>query len=283
MSGVQRAAEVATYSRRGTRGERQAAWRRLLRYGLRLVAPPAAFFVLTVIAWDLFVRLTHIKPYLLPRPSQVAEVLLNSQWRWLDHVLVTSIEVVGGFVLSTVLGILIGVLVTWSDSVRLAVLPFLVLFNSLPKIALAPLFIIWLGYGVIPNMWIAFLVAFFPVALNTARGVVEIEPDFIDLASILRTPKWRVYWHIRLANALPYIFTGMKVASTQAVVGAIIGEFVASSKGLAGLIMAAQASLAVDIILGALVWISLLGLTLFGLISLVEWWLMPWARYIEAD
>ena len=235
--------------------------------------------MVVVIAWDVFVTLSGIQPYLLPRPTRVAAVLLDPQWRWLEHAVVTALEVIGGFALSAILGMVIGVLVTWSDSLRMAVLPFLVLFNSLPKIALAPLFIIWLGYGLIPNMWIAFLVAFFPVALNTARGVVEIDPDFIDLASILRTPRWRVYWHIRLANALPYIFTGMKVASTQAVVGAIIGEFVASSKGLAGLIMAAQASLSVDIILGALVWISLLGLTLFGFISLVEWWLMPWARH----
>lgn len=282
MKDVQKAEGAISYAGRVPSRRRMALWR-AFRHGLRMIGPPAAFFVLSVIAWDLFVTLARIQPYFLPRPSQVGTALLNPQWRWLDHVLVTSVEVVGGFVLSTVFGIVIGVLVTWSDSVRRAVLPFLVLFNSLPKIALAPLFIIWLGYGVIPNMWIAFLVAFFPVVLNTARGVVEIDPDFIDLASILHTPRWRVYWHIRLANALPYIFTGMKVASTQAVVGAIIGEFVASSKGLAGLIMAAQASLAVDIILGALVWISLLGLTLFGVISLIEWWLMPWARHVETD
>ncbi len=276
---MQKAERAVVYAAQGAAaGERAPSWR-VLRQGLRVVGPPAAFFVVVVVVWDVFVTLSGIQPYLLPRPARVASALLNPQWRWFEHGVVTSLEVIGGFVLSAVLGMVIGVLVTWSDSLRLAVLPFLVLFNSLPKIALAPLFIIWLGYGIIPNMWIAFLVAFFPVALNTARGVVEIDPDFIDLASILRTTKWRVYWHIRLANALPYIFTGMKVASTQAVVGAIIGEFVASSKGLAGLIMAAQASLAVDIILGALVWISLLGLTLFGFISLVEWWLMPWARH----
>lgn len=239
--------------------------------------PPLVFLGAGILLWHLFVAITGIAPYLLPAPADVGRVLLDMRWGWFRQAGVTTLEVLGGFLLSGALGVLIGVTVTWSTPLRQAVLPFLVLFNSLPKIALAPLFIIWLGYGILPNIFIAFLIAFFPVALNTARGLEEIDRDFLDLATTLRAARWRVYVQIRIPNALPYIFTGLKIAATEAVVGAVVGEFVASSSGLASLIMSAQASLSTAAIIGALVWISAIGFLLFGVITLLERWLMPWA------
>ena len=252
--------------------------RTLRRFG-RSVGPTIVLFIFLLAIWEIVVVVGHPKSYILPSPLSVVQALGDfSQWHWFTAAAVTSTEVVGGFILSGILGVLIGIVVTWSDTSRQAILPFLVVFNSLPKIALAPLFIIWLGYGIWPNIWIAFLISFFPVAINTARGLMETDTDFMDLAHLLRAKRWRIYAMIRIPHALPYIFTGLKIATTEAVVGAIIGEFIASSAGLASLIMSAQASLSSNAILAALVWISALGFLLYGIVSLLEYWLMPWTR-----
>ncbi len=246
--------------------------------GIRTALPSFGLLVVLLIVWELSVRWFGIRSFILPLPEEVISGMLDMRWNWFEHAWVTTIEALGGFVLSVLLGIFLGIVVTWTETSRRAVLPFLVVLNSLPKIAMAPLFIIWLGWGILPNMVIGFLVAFFPVVLNTARGLEEINQDFLDLASSLDVPRWRVFWQIRLPNAMPYIFTGVKIASTWAMVGAIVGEFIAAEKGLASLIISAQATLSTDIIIGALIWISIITMVLYGMVVLVEWILMPWTR-----
>lgn len=245
---------------------------------MRRYLPTAALVAGIIVTWHLLVAWTGVQPWLLPSPLDVLQALADPKWQWLEQARSTSIVVLGGFALAGVIGVLLGVLISWSDAWRKAVLPLLVFLNSLPKIAMAPLFVIWLGYGIIPNMWIAFLVAFFPVALNTAAGLGEIEEDMLDLARSLQTPKWKTFLFIRIPNALPFIFSGLKIASTQAVIGAIVAEFIAATSGLAALIMTAQASLATPAILGGLVWIAGIGLALYGLVSLAQVKLMPWSQ-----
>ena len=246
--------------------------------GLRRAAPPLVLGALLILAWQLVVSLGHIKPFLLPGPGAVVATLMDSKWQWLSQASVTLLEVLGGFALAAGVGTFLGIVITWSEATRNAVLPFLVFLNSLPKIALAPLFIIWLGYGVMPNMVIAFISAFFPIAINTATGVTEVDPDMLDFARALCVPKWKVFFKIRLPNALPYIFSGLKISTTLAVIGAIVGEFIASTRGLAAIIMNAQGVLATDAILASLVWISAIGLGLFGFVALLQRLLMPWAE-----
>jgi len=238
--------------------------------------PPLILGVVLILAWDLSVRIWSIKPFLLPSPGAVIRALFDPRWQWWSNARITLIEVLGGYSLAAVGGVILGITVTWSRVTRNAVLPFLVFLNSLPKVALAPLFIIWLGYGVVPNMFIAFIISFFPVAINTATGVTEIDPEMIAFAQILRVPKWKTFLKIRLPNALPYIFTGLKISTTMAVIGAVIGEFIASTKGLAGIIMSAQAMLKTDAILASLVILSMIGLGLFGAISVLQKIVMPW-------
>jgi len=244
---------------------------------IRKQVPTILGLLILIVAWQVFVIITHIKSYLLPSPIEVLRALTDMRWRWHEQVLVTTIEVIGGFALSAVIGIFLGMAIAWSDLSRRVIMPFIVFLNSLPKIAMAPLFIIWLGYGIIPNIWIAFLCAFFPITINSATGVTEIEPDMVDLARSLRVPKWKIFLKIRIPNALPYIFTGLKISATMAVVGAVVGEFIASTRGLASVIMSAQASLSTHAIFAALIWISALGLVLFGVISGLERLFMPWA------
>ena len=143
----------------------------------------------------------------------------------------------GAFVLSAVLGVLLAIVIVWNDLLMRTVMPVLILFNTLPKIALAPLFVVWLGYGIWPNIVIGTTIAFFPMVVNTAVGLASAEPEMLDLVRTLRASRWQVLRKIRFPNAVPYIFVGLKLNATMSVIGALVGEFVASERGLGSLII----------------------------------------------
>ena len=168
------------------------------------------------------------------------------------------------------MGVILGIAVVWSEWLKRTILPFLVFLNSLPKIAVAPLFMIWFGYGILPNILIVFLISFFPVVINTATGLVAVEEDLFDLVNYLHATKWQKMRKIQLPNSLPYVFSGLKIAATTAVTGAIVGEFVASDKGLGSVIIASQTTLATPVIFGSLILITVIGMALFGFVGMME-------------
>ncbi|MCX5919329.1 MAG: ABC transporter permease subunit, partial [Deltaproteobacteria bacterium] len=180
---------------------------------------------------------------ILPSPCQVLQEMINPKWRWFPQNLTTTQQVMAGFVLAVVVGVLLGLVVSWNDTLNRTLMPILLFFNSMPKVAAAPLVLVWFGFGVLPNIVMSFVISFFPVLLNTARGVSEV----------------------------PYEM------------GAIVGEFIASEKGLAALILQAQSYLETGAMVGALLWISIMAMVLFGLINLAERLLMPWAKIKETD
>src|ERR671930_47680 len=167
------------------------------------------------------------------------------------------------------------VLVAWSPLAARALLPFLVFVNTLPKVAVAPLFLLWLGYGILPNVLIAALIGFFPVVINTAVGLTQVDEELLDLGRAFGAPTWKVFLTIRLPNALPYVLSALKVTATAAVVGAVVGEFVASQAGLGMVIVNAQTNLNTPVAFAALVWISIVGLALYGLVGLAARWFVP--------
>jgi NitT/TauT family transport system permease protein len=162
-----------------------------------------------------------------------------------------------------------------------ALTPFLVFVNTLPKVAIAPLFLMWMGYGIVPNILIGALIGFFPVVINTAVGLTQIDEDLVDLGRVFNAPKWKVFMKIRIPNAYPYILSALKVTATAAVVGAVVGEFVASQRGLGYVIITTQSSMNTPAAFAALVWISILGLLLFGLVAGLSRLLVPWAEGTE--
>ena len=176
------------------------------------------------------------------------------------------------------IGVLLGTLIAWSSVLGRALMPFLVFVNTLPKVAVAPLFLLWLGYGIVPNMMIGALIGFFPVVINTAVGLSQIDDDMVDLGRVFNAPKWKVFAKIRIPNAYPYILSALKVTATAAVVGAIVGEFVASQSGLGYVIITSQSSMNTPLAFGALIWISILGLVLFGAVAVLSRVLAPWAE-----
>jgi NitT/TauT family transport system permease protein len=171
--------------------------------------------------------------------------------------------------------------IAWSQWLRNLIMPFFIFVNSLPLIAIAPIILLWFGYGLMTNILIAFLVSFFPVIINTTTGLGDVDDDLIDLVRYLHATKWQVFLKIRIPNSLPYIFSGLKIASTMCVVGAIVGEFVASDRGLGYIVINSQFTMDTPPIFAALIVVSALGVALFGVVSLLERVAMPW-RQAEA-
>ncbi|MFT3820591.1 MAG: ABC transporter permease [Rubrivivax sp.] len=244
--------------------------------------PALAVFVAFVALWQLAVSLLDIREYLLPGPAAVLRAMgAGSDIPWVSHLWVTTVEVVGAFVLAALAGVLLGLAIAWSPMASRALMPFLVFVNTLPKVAVAPLFLMWLGYGIWPNMLIGALIGFFPVVVNTAVGLQQIDDDLLDLGRVFNAPKWKVFLKIRIPNALPFILSALKVTASAAVIGAIVGEFVASQRGLGYVIITTQSSMNTPAAFAALVWISILGLLLFALVAGLSRLLAPWASGVD--
>jgi NitT/TauT family transport system permease protein len=241
---------------------------------------PATLLFLAMLAlWQVAVSVFGIREYLLPSPASVFHALTGTEdVRWWSHLWTTSLEILGAFVIAGAVGVLLGVGIAWSAVLARALVPFLVFVNTLPKVAVAPLFLLWLGYGILPNMLIGALIGFFPVVINTAVGLSQVEPELLDLGRAFNAPKWKIFAKIRLPNALPYILSALKITATAAVVGAIVGEFVASQKGLGYVIITTQSSMNTPVAFAALVWVSIVGLVLYGAVVAAARLLAPWAE-----
>ncbi|MBN9409657.1 MAG: ABC transporter permease [Burkholderiales bacterium] len=239
--------------------------------------PAVGLFAAFIALWQVSVSVFDIREYLLPSPLSVLQAMKPGEIQWATHAWITTVEIVGAFVIAGVAGVLLGGAIAWSAGISRALTPFLVFVNTLPKVAIAPLFLMWMGYGIVPNMLIGALIGFFPVVINTAVGLTQIDADLVDLGRVFSAPKWKVFWKIRIPNAYPYILSALKVTATSAVVGAVVGEFVASQKGLGYVIITTQSSMNTPAAFAALVYISIIGLAVYGLVAVLSRLLAPWA------
>lgn len=223
-----------------------------------------------VLLWEVVVRIFAIQSFILPAPSRVLATLGNTNLSWLSNTTVTAMEIFGGYVLGLVLGILCALLFITSRRLTLLVFPVLVTLNMIPKVALGPLVIVWFSYGIGTNILITFSLCFFPILLTTIRGLNETEPELLDLVRALKGSRWQLFRFIQLPGSLPYVFSGMKVATILAVAGAVVGEFIASDKGLGYLMIQLQASLDTPAVFMAVLLITGLGVLLYLLVLLLE-------------
>ena len=239
--------------------------------------PAVGLFVAFIALWQVSVSMFDIREYLLPSPLAVLQAMKPGEIQWGLHAWITTVEIVGAFVIAGVAGVVLGMAIAWSQGISRALTPFLVFVNTLPKVAIAPLFLMWMGYGIVPNMLIGALIGFFPVVINTAVGLTQIDADLVDLGRVFSAPKWKVFMKIRIPNAYPYILSALKVTATSAVVGAVVGEFVASQKGLGYVIITTQSSMNTPAAFAALVYISIIGLLVYGAVAVLSKLLAPWA------
>lgn len=247
----------------------------------RQYLPTFVLFAILLASWQAAVSFGGIREYLLPAPLSVWNALWNGDTSWSQHIWATTLEIIGAFLLAAGVGVALGVAIAWSPLLANALVPFLVFVNTLPKVAIAPLFLIWMGYGIFPNMLMGALIGFFPVVINTAVGLSQVEADMLDLGRVFSAPKWKIFVKIRIPNALPYILSALKITATAAVVGAIVGEFVASQRGLGYVIVTTQSSMNTSVAFASLVWISAVGLALYGVVVLAAHLWAPWAEGVD--
>jgi NitT/TauT family transport system permease protein len=223
-----------------------------------------------IVIWQIAVDVFRVPKFILPSPLAAVSTLAYAKYAWASNTLVTSAEILGGFALGAAVGVTLALVFTWSRAVALMLLPLFVTLNMIPKVAMGPLVIVWFSYGIFANILIAFSICFFPILLTTARGLNEVEPDLLDLVRSLRGSRWTLFRKIQLPGALPYVFSGMKVGAILAVAGAIVGEFIASDRGLGYLMIQVQSALDTPAMVMAVILLTLLGVALYGLVLGLE-------------
>ncbi len=236
----------------------------------RRVAQPAATALVVLFLWEALVRAYAIRPVLLPAPSAIYSAIV-AQWQTLlQNAIPTAVESLGGFLLSVVLGGLLGVLLTFSKFARDSLYPNVVLFQLIPKVAVAPLFMLWLGIDWPSRVAIAFFIAFFPIVISTVAGLNAVDPTLLRLFRSLTASEWQIFFKVRVPISLPFVFNGMKISMTLAIIGVIVGEFVTSQQGLGYIILFAGSRLETALVLAAILVLCVVGLLLYGIVALAE-------------
>jgi len=229
---------------------------------------PTMTVIGTLVIWEAAVRIFGIPAYLLPAPSKIVVSCTEHAGLLLRHGWVTTVEIVLGFLLSIVVGVPLALAIFMWPAFSRSVLPLLVSSQAMPKVAIAPLMLVWFGFGLVPKVLIAFLIAFFPIVISTVVGLASIEPEKIHLARSMGLSATATFFKIRLPSALPSIFGGLKISITLAVVGAVVGEFVGGDAGLGYLLMTANGSMDTPLLFAGLLALTVQGVVLY---LLVEW------------
>jgi ABC-type nitrate/sulfonate/bicarbonate transport system permease component len=250
----------------------------LRRTNLNWLAPSALLALLLVI-WEVAVVLTSTPVWLLPPPSAVAKSLVDDRDILLPNALVTLKEVLIGFVLAVVSGVGLGIAVYRSALVARVLYPLIIGSQTIPIPALAPLLLVWFGYGLGPKVLVTALVGFFPLVVNTVEGLRATDPDVVNLLRSFGAPRGRVFRLVELPSSLPSIFAGAKIAVAISVIGAVFGELVGAKAGLGYLMTRAIAQFQTPRLVAAIVLLSLMGTGLFAVVTLVERLALPWRRY----
>jgi NitT/TauT family transport system permease protein len=236
------------------------------------------FFVGLLLLWEGAVRLFRVPEWLVPAPSRIGGVMAEMNRVMLLHTLVTLQETVLGFVLALVAGVLCGIGIIHFPILRDTLYPVLIVFNSFPKIAIAPLFVIWIGVGIESKIANAFLLALFPIVINAILGLTDMEPDLLEMVRAMSRSRWVLFWKIRLPHSLPHLFAGSKIGISLAVVGAVVGEFISGRSGLGYLVLTANNYFNTPMAFTALVYLVGMSLALYGAVGLAERLLLPWDR-----
>ena len=261
---------VATGGRRGGRGPSApviAQW-----------APPLLLIAVALGAWEGAVRLADVPRWLLPAPSAIGAELGSSYSLLLRHTLVTVEEILLGFGLALGSGVVLAVAIAYSRVLERSVYPFVIASQTIPIIVIAPLLLIWVGYGILPKVIVVALIAFFPIVVNAVDGLKSVDRDVVNLMRTLGASRWQIFTKVQVPTSLPFLFSGVKVAVAVSVIGAVIGEWVGSSAGLGYLMVHSVPQFLTARVFAAIVILSLVGVGLFALVGVSQRYLLPWSR-----
>jgi NitT/TauT family transport system permease protein len=221
--------------------------------------------------WEAAVRYFAVPVYLLPAPSVIARKLVVSYPLFLEATMHSVVAIIAGFGVAVLVGIPAATLMIYSEWFRRSVYPILLTAQVLPKVALAPLFIVWFGFGLLPKVLMTFLISFFPIVIDSLTGLNSVRPESLMLIRSMGGTRWQSFWKVRLPGALPSIFGGFKVAITFAVVGTIVAEFVGSDNGLGYILVLARGNLDTVTVFAAILWLIVIGFLFYFAVEMAEW------------
>ena len=241
-----------------------------VRHKARLVLLPLITAALVIGSWEAFVRIKNIPAALLPAPSAVAVRLMETWPFLLQQAIPTTLETIAGFLISLVLGIGLAILISASRLARDALYPNIVFLQLIPKIALAPLFIVWLGIGSTSRVTFSVFISFFPVVVATLTGLTSVDRDLLRLCKAVGASETKIYTRVRFPAAVPHIFSGLKIAITFAMIGVIVGEFITAQAGLGYMILFAASQAEMSLIFASIALLCIIGLALYGIVVVAE-------------
>jgi NitT/TauT family transport system permease protein len=231
---------------------------------------PALFMIGVIGVWELLVRKLEVPVYLLPAPSEIAIKMIVQRDVFFVQIWPTSSAIISGFLLAVAVGVPAATLMVYSATIRRTIYPILLTAQVLPKVALAPLFIVWFGFGFLPKVLMTFLISFFPIIIDTLTGLNSVRPESLMLIRSMGGNRWQSFWKVRMPSALPSMFGGLKVAITFAVVGTVVAEFVGSDNGLGYLLVLARGNLDTVTVFAAIVWLIIIGFAFYFAVEVAE-------------
>lgn len=238
---------------------------------------PFAFFAGLLLLWQAASVAFRIPDFLLPSPLSIVRKIAEIPDRFLLHAWATLSEVLIGFALAVIGGILLAVLTSQSRFLSRTLFPMLVISQVIPTIAIAPVLVIWFGPGETARLIVVFLIAFFPIVVNTTAGLLRVNQDLLDLVRGLNASRWMIFRKIRLPNALPFVFVGMRISMTLSVIGAVVAEFVAATRGLGYLVFTGATNLDTRLVFAAVTLLAVMGIVLFQTVRVLQGIAVPWA------
>jgi NitT/TauT family transport system permease protein len=232
--------------------------------------PAVAFLALLLVAWEAYVRIFEVHHFILPAPTAIWETIVTQYPHLFRHTWVTAREIVLGFVIGNVAAVIMAVAIANSRLAERVFYPLIIAAQTIPKMAIAPLFLVWFGVGMLPKILITAVICFFPTVVNTVQGLRSLDPNAVNLLQLVAASRSQIFLKLQFPSALPYFFAGLRISIALAVIGAIVGEWVGASEGLGYLVMYATQTLRTDLVFAALVFIAGLGMTLYLVIVLIE-------------
>ena len=245
---------------------------------IRRIGVPLATVAILLVAWELAVRFGAVPNFLLPSPTQVVAALAGDAALLASHAGTTIIEAALGLVIGVVVGFVAAVLMDRFETIYLAFDPLITISQTIPTVAIAPLLVLWFGYGLAPKVILIVLTTFFPVAVSLVSGFRSVDPDMIDLMRTMGASDLQIFWQVKLPGALEQFFSGLRISATYAIVGAVISEWLGGFSGLGVYMTRVRKSFAYDRMFAVILLISVLSLALMRLIDLLEYICMPWKR-----
>jgi len=241
---------------------------------------PSIFIVLFVfVLWEILVHIQDIPTWLLPAPSEIFKSLYLDFPKLFEHTLVTLQEILIGFLVALIFGFLIASGIGLSTTLEKSLYPFLISLQTIPIIVIAPMLLVWIGYGLLPKIIVVALISFFPIVVNTADGMKSLDIDMKRLLLTMGANNWQIFRKIMIPSSLPYLFSGVRIAVSISVIGAVIGEWVGSSEGLGYLMIRSKPQFHTELVFGAIFILSAIGIGLFLLVGFLEKLVIPWSRY----